>query len=123
MTVLATETLTAHDLNLGGTPGEARVFVDRPGRFEIETSSDGRQLLALTLRYHPGWRAVVDGSTAKPIEVYGDFLGLVVESGTHHVALEFAPSSVRTGARLTALGLLMTVAVAAAIRKFGLLRP
>ena len=51
------------------------------------------------------------------------FLGLVVEPGTHHVTLEFAPASVRAGAQLTALGLLLTIAVAAGIRKMGLLRP
>ena len=64
---VATESLTAQELNIGGTPGVARVLVDRPNRFEIETSSDGRQLLVLTSRYHPAWRAVVDGSSEKPI--------------------------------------------------------
>ena len=120
---LTSESLTGHELNIGGTPGVARVLVDRPGRFEIATSSDGRQLLVLTSRYHSGWRAVVDGASAKPIAVYGDFLGLVVEPGTHHVTLEFAPASVRAGAELTALGLLLTIAVAAGIRRMGLLRP
>ena len=117
------ESLTAHELNLGGTPGVVRVLVDRPNRFELETSSDGRQVLVLTSRYHPAWRAVVDGSSQQPIAVYGDFLGLVVEPGTHQVTLEFAPDSVRVGAQLTALGLLLTVAGAATIRRTGLLRP
>jgi hypothetical protein len=122
-TDITTEALTAHELNIGGTPGVARVLVERPGRFEIETSSDGRQLLVLTSRYHPAWRAVVDGAGEKPIAVYGDFLGLVVEPGTHHVTLEFAPASVRTGAELSALGVLLTIGAAAAIRRLGLLRP
>jgi len=120
---VTTESLTANELNIGGTPGVVRVLVDRPNRLELETSSDGRQLLVLTSRYHPAWRATVDGSGETPIAVYGDFLGLVVEPGTHQVALEFAPASVRTGARLTALGLFLTIAVAAVIRKMGLLRP
>ena len=119
---ITTESLTAEELSIGGTPGVVRVLVDRPNRFEIETSSDGRQLLVLTSRYHPAWRAVVDGSSENPIAVYGDFLGLVVEPGAHRVTLEFAPASVRTGAQLTALGLLLTIAGAAVIRRMGLLR-
>jgi hypothetical protein len=120
---VGTESLTAQELNIGGTPGVARVLVDRPDRFEIETSSDSRQLLVLTSRYHPAWRAVVEGSSEKPIAVYGDFLGLVVEAGAHHVMLDFAPASVSTGAQLTALGLLLTIAAAAVIRRTGALRP
>jgi hypothetical protein len=122
-TDITIESLTAHKLNIGGTPGVARVLVERPNRFEIETSSDGPQLLVLTSRYHPAWRAVVDGSIEKPIAVYGDFLGVVVESGTHHVTLAFAPASVRAGAELTLLGLFLTIGAAAGIRKMDLLQP
>jgi hypothetical protein len=118
---VATESLTAEALDIGGTPGVVRMLVDRPGRIETETSSDGRQLLVLSSRYHSAWRATVDGSSAKPIAVYGDFLGLVVEPGIHHVTLEFAPASVRAGAQLSALGVLLTVAAAAGIVRTDLL--
>ena len=119
---VSTESLTTQELNLRGTPGLAKVLVDRPNRFEIETSSNGRQLLVLTSRYHPAWRAVVDGAHQTPIAVYGDFLGLVVEAGTHHVSLEFSPTSVKVGAQITALGLLITFAAAICISRMGLLR-
>ena len=121
---VTTESLTAQELNIGGTPGVARVLVDRPNRFEIETSSDGLAAARVDLSVSPGvarrgrrLEREADGGC------YGDFLGLVVEAGAHHVTLEFAPASVKTGAQLTALGLLLTIAVAAVIRRTGALRP
>ena len=94
---------------LSGSPGDAVVVTDRPGRIVVRTSSPGRQLLAITERFHPGWRAVEDGHECPPIAVYGDFLGCVVSPGRHDVTFSFAPESVRKGLRLTLAGLLSTI--------------
>jgi len=72
---------------LGGTPGAAVVVVDRPGRLVVRTSSDGRQLLAISERFHRGWRATVDGRPHAVTRINGDFIGCVVEPGTHAIAV------------------------------------
>ena len=95
-----------------GPPGEAHLTIDRPGRIVVHTAAPEPQLLLLTERFHDGWRAEVDGEAAAPIRVNGDFLGCVVPAGTHDVTLVFAPSSVRRGAALTVVGLVLTIGAA-----------
>ncbi len=107
---------------LWGAPGSATVIAEQPGRFEIGTSSTGRQLLVLTERYHRGWRTTIDGKPAEAIPVYGDFLGTLVESGEHVVEFEFAPGSVTLGWRLSAAGLILTILTAVVIDRGAMLR-
>jgi uncharacterized membrane protein YfhO len=73
--------------------------------------------MVLTERFHDGWRADLSGQAAAPIRVNGDFLGCVVPAGTHDVTLTFAPSSVRRGAALTAVGLVLTIGAALVIAR------
>ena len=98
---------------LGGTAGSARVLVDRPGRIAVETSTAGRQLLSISERYHPGWRAAVDGVSVPSVAVNGDFLGCVVEAGTHHVAFAFRPRSFVAGAAVSVAGVVALAALLA----------
>ena len=95
----------------GGKPGKAKITVDRPGAITVATESESRQLLVLSESYHDGWRAAVDGNEVVALAVYGDFMGCVVEAGTHEVKFVFKPKSLRNGALLSALGLLTALAV------------
>jgi hypothetical protein len=99
-----------------GPPGSARVVEDRPGRIVVETTAPSRQLLVLTERFHPGWRVTdsagepnhVDRRRAgRTMRVYGDFLGYVVDAGTHRLTFVFAPTSFREGLWIS--GLLIVV--------------
>ena len=106
---------------LSGPPGAVRVLEDSPGRIVVETTASGRQLLTLTERFDAGWEladdvaahgAEVIGSPAtQPIRVYGDFLGAVVESGTHRITFRFRPRSFRYGLISSAVGLLLVLCV------------
>ena len=113
---VAETALVDRALDLSGTPGMARVLVDRPGRLEVDTVADGRQLLVLTERFNDGWRIRVDDSVVQPVRVYGDFLGCVIERGNHHVVLEFRPASVQTGWYLSGLGLALTLITSTMLR-------
>jgi uncharacterized membrane protein YfhO len=55
--------------------------------------------------FHPGWRARVDAEPCEVVRVYGDFMGCVVPAGTHRVAFDFEPRSLRVGIALSLLGL------------------
>jgi hypothetical protein len=92
-----------------GAPGSVRVVVDKPGRITIETAATSRQLLVMTESFHDGWRASAADRPLRVMRVNGDFLGCVVEAGTHRVSLEFRPFSLRLGATLSACGLGLTV--------------
>lgn len=104
---------------LSGPPGSARVTLDRPGHLVVETSAEGRQLLCLSERFHEGWSATAEGRPLPTVAVYGDFLGVVVEAGTHRVDLQFKPASFSSGRLMSVVGLLCLVAgVAVMMRRW-----
>jgi hypothetical protein len=104
---------------LTGPPGVVRIVEDRPGLISVETTAPGRQLLALTERFHAGWQvtdrlirsdgAAGVGMSARPIVIYGDFLGYVVDAGAHRVTFRFRPTSFYRGLIVTAAGLLLVL--------------
>jgi hypothetical protein len=98
---------------VSGPAGSVRVLNDRPGFMVLETSASSRQLLVLTERFHSGWRAKEDDASRDAVRVYGDFLGCVVEAGTHRVTFAFAPDSARQGLQLSLAGLSLTVVLTA----------
>jgi hypothetical protein len=98
--------------DLSGVPGSARILVDRPGLIDVETSAPGKQLLVLTERFHPGWRATADGRDLETLSVYGTYLGCVVNPGTSRIQFVFAPRSLTVGIAVTLVGLVLTAAIA-----------
>jgi hypothetical protein len=102
---VATTALVSGPLELDGGPaGTATLVSDRPGRVSIAVAAPSRQLLVLAESFHTGWRVKVDGERRRVVAVYGDFLGCEVGPGRHQVEFFFAPSSLRLGAVLSALG-------------------
>ena len=101
--------------SLSGTAGDAHVISDRPGAIVVETSSDGRQLLVVSERFHSGWQATEDGGQRHPIAVYGDYLGCVVGAGRHRVEFRFAPASARNGLRASIAGIALTLVATAVL--------
>jgi uncharacterized membrane protein YfhO len=91
-------------------------MIDRPGHIAVETNAPGRQLLALTERFHDGWRAL-SGCESAPVRLYGALMGCVVPAGQQRIELRFEPRSFTMGARISlgALLLLGCVALAASV--------
>jgi hypothetical protein len=104
---VATTGLLAEPMALPpGSPGSADVTTDRPGNIQVTTQAPTRQLLVVSENYHPGWRTTVNGEYVPTHEVYGDFIGCLVEPGECRVQFVFDPDSWRYGKRITALSLL-----------------
>ena len=70
-------------------------------------------MLVLTERFHPGWRVSDSadessrrdrGRDSRPMRVYGDFIGYVVDAGVHRLTFVFAPASFREGLWMSGLG-------------------
>lgn len=93
-----------------GEPGLAEIASERPGEIVVQVATPGRQLLILSESFHPGWTARVDAVPCEVLPVYGDFMGCVVEEGTHEVVFRFDPLSFRAGLWLSALSLAFTAA-------------
>lgn len=88
--------------------GTALLRIDRPGRLVAHVDAPGRRVLAFTERFHEGWSATADGARLPVVRVEGDFLGCVVDTGTHRVELQFMPRSFVYGAGISiAAGVLL----------------
>lgn len=94
------------------TPGSTAVLVDDPGHIVVRMVSRAPGRLALTERFDAGWRAEIDGISARPMPVEGDFLGVEVEPGSHRVELRFRPRSFTVGIGLSVMGLLVLLVTA-----------
>lgn len=88
-----------------------------PERVNVSVTSDRPGYLVLTDSFYPGWNAFVDG-IATPIE-RADYLfrAVQVNAGTHIVTFEYRPVSLIWGGIISAIGLVLTVALAVAIRR------
>jgi hypothetical protein len=102
----------------GGPTGSVSVLADSPGNLSLESNAPSRQLLVTTESYHDGWIATVDGQPVPIVRVDGDFLGCVLEEGTHTIDLRFRPRSLQLGRMISfgGLGLLLCAFALAARR-------
>ncbi len=74
----------------------------------VETSQDG--FLVLSEIYYKGWNAYVDGVQQHIYKTNYNLRGIVVNKGSHVVSFKFEPESVRTGAMISTLTLLVCLA-------------
>jgi uncharacterized membrane protein YfhO len=68
----------------------------------------------LTDTWFPGWRATVDGKSARIERAYGFVRAVLVEPGNHVIEMRYRPLSVYLGA---ALSLLAAGIVIASVRR------
>lgn len=106
--------------DVSGAPGTAWMVAERPGALAVDTNAPAAQLLVLTERFDRGWRIDVDSvSAARPLRVYGDYMGCVVPAGRHRVTFRFAPASARYGLWMTIAGLAATLVGAVLVARSG----
>jgi hypothetical protein len=72
----------------------------------IRLTSSRPGYLVLAYTYYPGWQATLDGHPVEILPANYAFSAILVPSGPHDVVLEYRPSSVMWGSRITALALL-----------------
>jgi hypothetical protein len=107
---VASTALVYEDVGLaGGPPGSASLVVDKPGYIQIAVECKTKQLLALSESYHGGWQARVDGTDVPVLPVYGDFMGCVLDAGSHTVTFRFLPKSLVFGAWISLTGIILTL--------------
>jgi uncharacterized membrane protein YfhO len=90
-------------------PGKATITSYRPDEIAIRTDSGEPGYLFMSESFYPGWKAYVDDT---PVKIQrGNYLFRVIElpRGKHHVRFVFDPVSIKVGAGITLLTLLLLV--------------
>jgi hypothetical protein len=92
--------------------GDAVDFVQtRPDLVRLRTSSSTNALLVLSDAFYPGWRVSVDGQGARLIRTNVSLRGVAVPAGQHDVVFSYEPDSLRWGAAVSALAVVLIVVV------------
>jgi hypothetical protein len=104
-------TLPRAEHRVSATLVEYDVDLPRPG------------VLVASESYYPGWRASVDG---RPTEILvADYLlrGVELAAGSHRVRFEYRPSSIRVGAAMSGVGMVLLAGLFIASRRARPSRP
>jgi hypothetical protein len=92
--------------------GHSVAFVrDEETEVELEVSLDRPGLVVLADSFYPGWYATVDGVPAPIVATNHLFRGVPAAAGARRVRFVYAPASVRWGAGLSILALIVLVAL------------
>ena len=84
----------------------------------IDVKEDG--LLFLSIPYAEGWSAEVDGKPAEILPVQNALMGIMLDKGSHDVALKYTPAGFKEGALISfasVFGIALLIAVPALVRK------
>ena len=100
-----------------GAEERVQVVAETPERITLDVTLASPGLLVVSDTWYPGWRARVDGETARILRADHAFRALALTAGAHRVELAYAPLSFRLGAALSALGLALVALLARARRR------
>jgi len=89
--------------------GITRILKYEAERVLVETTTEAPGYLILTDTDYPGWAATVDGEPTDIQTAYGLFRAVPLPAGTHTVEFRFEPTSLKLGAGITTLGLLILI--------------
>jgi hypothetical protein len=78
-------------------------------RIVIKTESDRGGYLILTDTFYPGWVAIVDSQTIEITPAFGLFRSIELPSGSHTVEFRFEPVSLKAGAMISVVSLMVLV--------------
>lgn len=87
----------------------ARIVSDEAERVEVASEAPAAGLLVLSDTYYPGWHASIDGEPAPILRANGLFRAVAVRAGEHRVVFEYMPKSLRIGAGISGMALLLTI--------------
>lgn len=89
--------------------GSATILKYEAEHVIAQATTDTPGYLILTDTHYPGWAATVDGQPAEIQTAYGLFRAVPVTPGTHTVEFHFEPASLKLGAGITALSLIVLI--------------
>ncbi len=111
-------------LSVCGEAGRARLIALLSDEVRLEVTAERAAYLVLADAYDPGWRAAVDGTSAPVLRANVAFQAVAVPAGPHRVRLVYRPREVLQGAVVSAVSVLVAVALvlarAAGSRRSGL---
>lgn len=89
----------------------------QPNRIEMKVNVSGNALLFLSDNYFPGWQATVDGLGTKIYRADYTFRAIPVPKGSHKIVFSYRPASLRLGAVISGISLVLVLILIGLIPK------
>ncbi|MDX2043629.1 MAG: YfhO family protein [Acidobacteriota bacterium] len=102
--------LSAADISKTAASEEVKVTSYKSNRIELQTNNASAGFLVLSEIYFRGWEAWVDGRRVPVERVNFTLRGVELSPGSHKVEFVFRAPSFRSGAILSAVGMLLLIA-------------
>jgi hypothetical protein len=102
-----------HDLASAGEAEPARIVTQSANRIVVKAELAAPGLLVLSEMWYPGWQALDNGKPSSILRTDGILRGVYLKVGSHTLAFEYRPWTVRVGLAIsgcTALGLFVAFA-------------
>lgn len=80
-----------------------------PEDLALQVTTDAPAILVVSEIYYPGWQASIDEAPTQVLEANGLLRAVVVPAGLHQIHFSYRPTSIKLGALLTLLTLIVTV--------------
>jgi hypothetical protein len=84
-----------------------------PGLVSLQVKGTGERMLATSLTHPYGWSATSKGEDLRTLTINHAFLGVIVPPQVHEVELRFIPPGFRAGIAISAVGIIIVVALLA----------
>jgi hypothetical protein len=106
------EVILSEGQGQAGCCAESRLVEYAPDRIRADVESPIPAHLVVVDAWAPGWRATVDGSPAPVLRANVGFRAVPVPPGRHHIELRYRPASIRHGIAMSAVAIVVALAVA-----------
>jgi hypothetical protein len=90
--------------------GRCEITGYRPEQVLLDVRTEADCFVLFQDVYYPGWKAYVDGKETEILRTDIGMRAVEVPAGSHRVEMTYAPGSLRLGAVLTCLGVILSVA-------------
>ncbi len=74
-------------------------------------SSDNARLVVISVPYHEGWTAYIDGEETSIIRTNLKYMGIIVPQGTHNIHFEYKTPFLREGGIISILGFILFTSI------------
>ena len=86
-------------------------------KVSCHTEYDSDRIVVFAFPNFDGWKAYIDGEEVAVLDANIGFVGVNVPAGSHDVTIKYTRPGIKTGAVLTAVGLVSLVALVITNRK------
>lgn len=99
------------------SPHLTNIAYDGSNHFSGDIKTTDERILCIPISYNRGWKITDNGKSLKLLKVNGMFCGVLLNSGNHHIRLDYTTPGLKIGACISLISLIILCGTAIYRRK------